>query len=158
MQRLLPVALGGRGLQRPGPPGQLRLARLLHLHLDEKHCRPDPERFTCTGGGGGERASEPASERSGRPTMAKWRGGGREVLRGKHLQLDASVDRLEAGGQVELSVAHLQSEGHSILNFNPKITKCIFFHICGDLGLEEFVLFRLSICLSGLQGGRPVHC
>lgn len=42
--------------------------------------------------------------------MAEWRAESREVLRRKDLQLDASVDRLEAGGQVELSVAHLQSE------------------------------------------------
>lgn len=43
-------------------------------------------------------------------TVAEWRAEGREVLRRQHLQLDSSVDRLEAGGQVELSVAHLQSE------------------------------------------------
>lgn len=60
------------------------------------------------------RASELAFERRGPPTVAEWRGGGREVLRRKDLQLDAAVDRLEAGGQVELSVAHLQSEGHVV--------------------------------------------
>lgn len=51
VQRLLPVALSGRGLQRPSPPGQRRLARLLHLHLDEKHWCPDPERSASFSGG-----------------------------------------------------------------------------------------------------------
>lgn len=44
------------------------------------------------------------------PTLSEWRGGRWEVLGGEDLELDASVDRLEAGGEMQLSVTHLEND------------------------------------------------
>lgn len=42
------------------------------------------------------------------PTLSEWRGGYWEVLGSKDLELDASIYRLEAGCEVQLSVANLE--------------------------------------------------
>lgn len=42
------------------------------------------------------------------PTLSEWRGGHWEVLGSKDLELDASIYRLEADGEVQLSVANLE--------------------------------------------------
>lgn len=52
------------------------------------------------------------------PTLSEWRGGCWEVLGRENLELDASVYWLEAGGEMQLSVANLEkemssSEGHT---------------------------------------------
>lgn len=66
-------------------------------------------------GGGSRYIPEPqvtgVSEVPAGPTVGERWGGCREVLRGEDLELDASVDRLEAGGQVQLGVAHLRWKG-----------------------------------------------
>lgn len=44
------------------------------------------------------------------PTLSERRGGCWQVLGGEDLELDASVDRLEAGGEMQLSVTDLEEE------------------------------------------------
>lgn len=43
------------------------------------------------------------------PTLSERCGGHREVLGGEDLELDAPVDGLEAGGEVQLSVTNLDN-------------------------------------------------
>lgn len=44
------------------------------------------------------------------PTLSEWRGGCWEVLGGEHLELDACVYWLEAGGEMQLGVTNLEDK------------------------------------------------
>lgn len=65
-------------------------------------------------------------------TLGEWGGGCRETVDGEDLELDASVDWLEAGGEMQLRVTNLKD--------NKKL----------------YVVFIAFILDSGYKGKRPV--